>query len=53
MIKHTEETASTYMGVKREVQVFSELGNRGSTPVLEHMQIGLALILPTHREETG
>ncbi len=36
------------MRVEREVQVLSELGYRGATPVLEHMQVGLALILPTH-----
>ena len=40
----------TYMRVEREVQVLSELGDRGATPVLEHMQVGLALILATHRE---
>lgn len=38
------------MRVKREVQVLSELGHRGATPVLKHMQIGLALILPTHTQ---
>lgn len=36
------------MRVEREVQVLSELGYRGATPVLKHMQVGLALILPTH-----
>lgn len=36
------------MRVKREVQVLSELGYRGATPVLEHMQIGLAFILAKH-----
>lgn len=36
------------MRVEREVQVLSELGYRGATPVLEHMQVGLSFILPTH-----
>lgn len=36
------------MRVEREVQVLSELSYRGATPVLKHMQVGLALILQTH-----
>lgn len=39
---------NTYMRVEREVQVLSELGYRWATPVLKHMQVGLALKLPTH-----
>lgn len=38
------------MRIEREMQVFSELGYRGTAPVLKHMKVGLALILPTHRE---
>lgn len=38
------------MRVEREVQVLSELGHRWSTPVFKHMQIGLALILATHKK---
>lgn len=45
-----EGHCNTYMRVEREVQVLSELGDRGATPVLEHMQVGLALILPTHTQ---
>jgi len=41
------------MRIKREVQVLSELGYRGATPVLKHMKVGLALILPTHKEDTN
>ena len=40
----------TYMRVVRVVQVLSELGYRGATPVLKHMQVGLSLILQTHRD---
>lgn len=46
---------NTYMRIEREVQVLSELGYRGATPVLKHVQIGLALKLQTqsHRKEAG
>lgn len=31
------------------MQVLPELGYGGAAPVLEHMQVGLALILSTHK----
>lgn len=37
----------TYVRVEREVQVLSQLGYRGATPVFKHMQIGLTFILQT------
>lgn len=52
-IKVRSQLHNTYMRVQREVQVFSELGYRGATPVLKHMQVGLALVLPTHNHITN
>lgn len=47
------QIGDTYMRIEGEVQVFSELGYRGTTPVLKHMKVGLALILSTHMEDMG
>lgn len=47
VLMHENTHCCTYVRIEREVQVLSQLGCRGTAPVLKHVKVSLALILST------